>query len=118
MPARSLFRRTARMKDHRALPGWKARQLQFLERLRRHGGNLRPVRDGLRRGAPHFAESSIGGVVGELLGKQFESKRIETFCVSDGRVIRVPIFTSDFQVRASCNSSLRIDELTHSCGEV
>src|SRR6266487_754427 len=118
MPARPLFRRSARMKDRGALPGWKARQLQFLERRRRHGGNLRPVRNGLRRGAPHFAESSIGGIVGELQSEQFEGKRIETFFVSEGRVIRVPIFMSDFQVRASCNSALRIDEVTQACGEV
>src|SRR5947208_3048702 len=109
MPARPLLRRSARMKDRGALLGGKARQLQLLERRRRHGGNLRPVRDGLRRGAPHFAQSSIGGVVGELQSEQFEGKRIETFFSSEGRVTRVSIFNLDFEVRASCNSAFRID---------
>ena len=72
MAAGLLLRRAAGMKDGGAFGGRKGGQFQFLERARRHGGNLRPMLDGLRRHAASQADFLVGGIILELEREQFE----------------------------------------------
>ena len=77
MAAGLLLRRAAGMEDGGAFGGRKRSQFQFLERARRHGGNLRPVFDSLRRNFPRLADFAVGEVVLELERKQFQRQRRE-----------------------------------------
>ena len=77
MAAGLLLRCAAGMEDRRAFVCRETGQFQFLERRRRHGGNLRPMFNGLRREFARGANLLVGGVVLELQREQFQRERIE-----------------------------------------
>ena len=77
MPAGFLLRRAAGMKNGGALVRRDARQVQFFEHARRHGGNLRPVFDRLRCASARPADFPVGGVVRELEGEKLQREGIE-----------------------------------------
>ena len=72
MSTGSLFRRAARMEHVRALYRQKRRHFQFFESGGRHGGNLRPMRDGQRGHVTRLANPPIRRIVIELKCKQFQ----------------------------------------------
>ena len=72
MPAGLLLRCAAGMKNGGPFHRWNARQFQFLERDRRHGRNLGPMRDGLRRQFPGLTNFAIGGITSELQREKFQ----------------------------------------------
>jgi len=77
MTARFLFCRAAGMKNRGAFVRRDARKFQFLERARRHGGDLRPVLNDLRRHSPRPANLLVGGIVLELQREKLESEFIK-----------------------------------------
>ena len=77
MAAGLLLRRAAGMEDSRALVRREAGQFHLLEPGGRHGGDLRPMLDHLRRQLARFANFPVGGVVFELKSEQFEGERRE-----------------------------------------
>jgi len=113
MPAGLLFRRATGMENRGAFIGRETSQIQFLERRRRHGGNLRPMFDGFRRKIPGLANLPIRGVKFELKCKEFEGGPIK---ISEGRVTRSPLIA--FHIRASWNSALRKNGLAQTRGEI
>ena len=122
MAAGLLFRRAAGMENRGAFRGRQTGQFQFLERCRRHGGNLCPMFDDSRRKAARLANLPISGVVLELQRKEFEHEPVK---ISEGRVTRAPISawelgvrSWEFGVKASWNSALRKNGLAQLCGEV
>ena len=72
MQAGLLFRRAAGMKNGGALVRREAGQFQFLERTRRHGGNVCPIFDGVWRDLVRLADFPVGGVVRELEREQLQ----------------------------------------------
>ena len=107
MPARLLFRRAAGMEDRGAFFRRNAGKLQFLERHRRHGGNLRPMLNGLRRSFSHFADFSVSGVVLELQPEKFQGEGVKILVGADVRrpklssiCIETPYVVSDKEALA------------------
>ena len=123
VPAGLLFRRTAGMENRSAFRGRQTGQFQFLERRRRHGGDLCPMFDNSRRKVARlryatarqacFADFPVGGVMLELQRKEFEGEPVK---ISEGRVTRAPILA--FQVRASWNLALRKNGLAQARGKI
>ena len=72
MAAGPLFGCAAGMKNRRAFGRREAGQFKFLKRCCRHGGNLCPMLDELRRPLAHFADFPVGGIVSELKRKKFQ----------------------------------------------
>jgi hypothetical protein len=58
------------VEDGRTLGGREAGEFQFLERGRRHGGDLPPVRERLWRHTARLAQGAIWRDVGELQREQ------------------------------------------------
>ena len=77
MPAGLLFRRAAGMENRGPFRRRNAGQFQFLEYLRRHHGNFRPVIDGSRHQLRHRADFPIGGIVFQLEREEFESEFVK-----------------------------------------
>jgi len=90
-------------------------KLQFFERTRWHGGNLRPMLDDFGCQTTCLADFTVGGVMFELKLKQFQRQRIK---ISEGRVTQAPIRALKFRVRASRNPALRKEGLAQTRGEV
>ena len=77
MPARLLPGGSAGVKDRRALCDRQAGQFEFLEGAGGHGGNLRPMRDGIRNHAARLAKFAVSEVVLELEREQHEGHAVE-----------------------------------------
>ena len=118
MAAWTLFRRATGMKDARSVRRRQAGQIQFLERRRGNGGDLRPVRNLARCGATSLREVSIRRVAGKLQREQFECELVEKSITPEGRVTRVPILVWDFRAGASCNLALRKNAFAQTRGEI
>ena len=80
-----LFRRAAGMEDGSAFVRREAGQFQFLERGGRHGGDLRPMPDHLRRQRARLANFPAGGIVFELKREKFQ-REFGKLPVADGRL--------------------------------
>lgn len=81
MAARFLFRRAAGMEDGGGFIRRETGQVQFLECDGRHGGNLRPMFNNLRRDSARLANCPVGGIVFELEREQFQREFVEIFKV-------------------------------------
>lgn len=95
MPAGFLLRRAAGMKNGGALLRRNAGKLQFLERRRRHGGNLCPVFDRLWRATARPADFPVGGVAFKLKREQLQGEFGELPIVD----CRLPIGNQSAQAR-------------------
>jgi hypothetical protein len=77
MSTRSLLRCAAGMKNVCARFRRETSQIQFLESSRRHGGNLRPMVDRIRKHISRLAKFSIRRIVLELQREENECHAVE-----------------------------------------
>ena len=76
-----MLRRAAGMKNSGALVRHKTGQFQFFECSGRHGGNLRPMFNNLRRQLARLANFPVGRIVFKLEREQFQREFVEIFKV-------------------------------------